>query len=99
MNNVSIVSFDIGIRTMACGALKDGKIKYWSVDDILLEDGCTIKNAKTVTIQHLVRKMHAYLEKRLQLFQTLAPTVVAIEQQPSSRFCPNTKTKVLSHIL
>lgn len=101
-----ILSFDLGTRNLACCHLEAASdpgappaIRDWSVVDILVEDGCRVKDCRTVPLSKLVEHLLAYARRREPQYRAFDPDVVAIEQQPSSRFCPNTKTKVLSHVL
>lgn len=94
---MKIVSFDIGVRNLAECAVEDGRVREWSVCDVLAEGGCQRK-LKQVSIADLVPLLLRFLDARKARYATFAPDVVLIEQQPSSRFCPNTRTKVLSHV-
>ena len=96
----SVLSYDVGTRNLAsCAVGADGAIRAWSVDDVLAEAGCLARDCRKVPLERLVGHLLAYLHRREASYRELGPFVVAVEQQPSSRFCPNTKTKVLSHVL
>lgn len=99
-----VISFDVGIRNLALCMIdqvnsESPRIVHWEVTDTLLENNCTVSDCRKVPLEKLTRFLVRYLEKRLSRFKDLSPDCIAIEQQPSSRFCPNIKTKVLSHVI
>lgn len=108
-----ILSFDVGIRNLSWCLIelrttpesiqdpwKNIHIIQWECIDVLTDNKCKAKSAKTVNAERCTRFMLESLRRRIDSFAPLEDLQVLIEQQPlQRRGIGSAKNKILGHVI